>query len=272
MLGHKAIAFKHVAGSGKAQVPFDDVNIDKAAEYAAEDADVTLRLWRALKPRLPAEQVTTVYETLERPLIRVLGADGAARHLDRPADALAAVGRVRPEGRRIGSGDPRACRRAAQSRQPETARRHPVRQVRPAGRNEDKDGRVVDGRASAGRAGRAGPRPAAEDSRLAAGGQTPLDLYGRPARLCKPRHPSGAHLLLARVHHHWPAVVLGTQPAEHPDPHRGRAQDPPRLRGLAGNEARLGRLFADRAAPACPRLPTCLRCARRFATGSTSMR
>jgi DNA polymerase I len=48
------------------------VDINKAAEYAAEDADVTLRLWRALKPRLPAEQVTTVYETLERPLIRVL--------------------------------------------------------------------------------------------------------------------------------------------------------------------------------------------------------
>jgi DNA polymerase I len=72
LLGHKAIAFNHVAGSGKAQIPFDDVDINKAAEYAAEDADVTLRLWRALKPRLPAEQVTTVYETLERPLIRVL--------------------------------------------------------------------------------------------------------------------------------------------------------------------------------------------------------
>jgi DNA polymerase I len=72
LLGHKAIAFKHVAGSGKAQIPFDDVDINKAAEYAAEDADVTLRLWRALKPRLPAEQVTSVYETLERPLIRVL--------------------------------------------------------------------------------------------------------------------------------------------------------------------------------------------------------
>jgi DNA polymerase I len=72
LLGHKTIAFKHVAGSGKAQIAFDNVDINKAAEYAAEDADVTLRLWRALKPRLPAEQVTTVYETLERPLIRVL--------------------------------------------------------------------------------------------------------------------------------------------------------------------------------------------------------
>ena len=46
--------------------------IDRAAEYASEDADVTLRLWRALKPRLVAERVTTVYETLERPLVPVL--------------------------------------------------------------------------------------------------------------------------------------------------------------------------------------------------------
>jgi DNA polymerase-1 len=71
-LGHTPIPFKQVAGSGKAQVTFDKVAIDKATEYAAEDADVTLRLWRALKPRLPAEQVTTVYERLERPMVPVL--------------------------------------------------------------------------------------------------------------------------------------------------------------------------------------------------------
>jgi DNA polymerase-1 len=71
-LGHQTIHFEHVAGSGKSQVSFDCVPIDKAAEYAAEDADVTLRLWRVLKPRLPAEHVTTVYETLERPLLPVL--------------------------------------------------------------------------------------------------------------------------------------------------------------------------------------------------------
>jgi DNA polymerase-1 len=71
-LAHKTIHFHHVAGSGKAQLTFDCVAIDKATEYAAEDADVTLRLWRALKPRLPAEHVTAVYETLERPLASVL--------------------------------------------------------------------------------------------------------------------------------------------------------------------------------------------------------
>jgi DNA polymerase-1 len=71
-LNHDTIHFQHVAGSGKNQVSFDCVSIEKATEYAAEDADVTLRLWYALKPRLAAEHVTTVYETLERPMPAVL--------------------------------------------------------------------------------------------------------------------------------------------------------------------------------------------------------
>src|SRR5664279_2513783 len=71
-LNHDTIHFQHVAGSGKSQVTFDCVAIDKATEYAAEDADVTLRLWSALKARLPAEHVATVYETLERDMPSVL--------------------------------------------------------------------------------------------------------------------------------------------------------------------------------------------------------
>ena len=71
-LGHKPIAFASVAGSGKTFVGFARVPLDKATQYAAEDADVTLRLWRTLKPRLVAERMTTVYETLERPLIAPL--------------------------------------------------------------------------------------------------------------------------------------------------------------------------------------------------------
>ena len=70
---HKTIDLNEVAGTGKARVPFDCVAIDKAAEYAAEDADIALRLWRVLKARLVAERVSTVYETLERPLVPVLG-------------------------------------------------------------------------------------------------------------------------------------------------------------------------------------------------------
>jgi DNA polymerase-1 len=71
-LGHTPIAYKDVAGSGKSSVTFDLVDIDRATAYAAEDADVTLRLWLALKPRLAAEGLTRIYERLERPLVPVL--------------------------------------------------------------------------------------------------------------------------------------------------------------------------------------------------------
>ncbi len=71
-LGHKPIAFKDVAGTGRQQVTFDCVPIDKATHYAGEDADVTLRLWHILKPRLAGEGMTAVYERLERPMIHVL--------------------------------------------------------------------------------------------------------------------------------------------------------------------------------------------------------
>ncbi len=73
-LGHKNIAFGEVAGTGKNFIGFAQVAIDKATEYAAEDADVCLRLWRVLKPRLAAESATTVYETLERPMVATLHA------------------------------------------------------------------------------------------------------------------------------------------------------------------------------------------------------
>ena len=71
-LGHQPISFSDVAGTGRNKVSFDRVAIDKATAYAAEDADVTLRLWRMMKPRLVAEHRATVYETLERPLLPIL--------------------------------------------------------------------------------------------------------------------------------------------------------------------------------------------------------
>jgi DNA polymerase-1 len=61
-----------LTGSGKGKLSFDQVAIDRATAYSAEDADVILRLWRVLKARLVAERMNTVYETLERPLVSVL--------------------------------------------------------------------------------------------------------------------------------------------------------------------------------------------------------
>ncbi|MGV3579470.1 DNA polymerase I [Brevundimonas sp.] len=71
-LGHDPIPFKSVCGTGKSQKSFKHVELKPATQYAAEDADITLRLWRILKPRLAAEGLATVYETLERPLPAVL--------------------------------------------------------------------------------------------------------------------------------------------------------------------------------------------------------
>jgi DNA polymerase I len=71
-LGHAIISHGELTGSGKSKLSFDQVAIDRATAYSAEDADVILRLWSVLKPRLVAERMTAVYETLERPLISVL--------------------------------------------------------------------------------------------------------------------------------------------------------------------------------------------------------
>ncbi|WP_170459659.1 DNA polymerase I [Ruegeria arenilitoris] len=71
-LGHTPIPIKPLLGSGKSAITFDKVPIDEATAYAAEDADITLRLWKLFKPQLHRVQVTTVYETLERPLVPVL--------------------------------------------------------------------------------------------------------------------------------------------------------------------------------------------------------
>ncbi|MEY8828456.1 DNA polymerase I [Sedimentitalea sp. XS_ASV28] len=71
-LGHTPIPIKPLLGSGKSAITFDRVPLDKATDYAAEDADITLRLWQIFKPQLHRSKVTTVYETLERPLVPVL--------------------------------------------------------------------------------------------------------------------------------------------------------------------------------------------------------
>jgi DNA polymerase I len=73
-LNHKTIRYEDVCGSGKSQVPFDLASLEQARDYAAEDADVTLRLRQALKPLVLAERLLTVYETIDRPLVPVVAA------------------------------------------------------------------------------------------------------------------------------------------------------------------------------------------------------
>jgi DNA polymerase-1 len=71
-LDHDCLAYKDVCGSGQKQIKFNQVPLDRATEYAAEDADVTLRLYKRFKVRLPHERVVRVYETVDRPLVPVV--------------------------------------------------------------------------------------------------------------------------------------------------------------------------------------------------------
>ena len=72
LLGHKTITFAEVCGTGKSQITFDLVPLERARDYAAEDADVTLKLHRLLRPRLLREHQVALYETTERPLVAVV--------------------------------------------------------------------------------------------------------------------------------------------------------------------------------------------------------
>jgi DNA polymerase-1 len=72
-LDHKPIKYEDVAGKGKNQVTFDKVDLGKALDYAAEDADITYRLHHLFKPRVAEEKMAAVYEDIERPLIPVIG-------------------------------------------------------------------------------------------------------------------------------------------------------------------------------------------------------
>jgi DNA polymerase-1 len=70
--GHKMISYDEVTGTGKGRISFAAVPLDKACDYAAEDADFTLRLYHHLKPRLAPEKMTAVYEDIERPLVDII--------------------------------------------------------------------------------------------------------------------------------------------------------------------------------------------------------
>ncbi len=71
-LGHKTISYKEIVGSGKKQLNFSDVSLEEATKYAAEDADVTLRLYNILKSRVDNEKLNKIYEVFEKPLVKLL--------------------------------------------------------------------------------------------------------------------------------------------------------------------------------------------------------
>ena len=71
-LGHKTISFKEIVGTGKKEINFSEVEIDKAKDYAAEDADITFRLYKKFSKNLKLEKMINIYEVFEKPLIKIL--------------------------------------------------------------------------------------------------------------------------------------------------------------------------------------------------------
>ena len=270
---HMAMDYNDVIGTGKAKVTFDCVEFEKAAPYVAEDADVALRLAqraaRADGRRARDHRLRDAGASAGAGA----GAHGAARHFGRPAGAVAALGRIRAARRGAGRRSPQARRRSGvQSGQPEAARRHPVRQDAAARRHQDQDRAVVDRRARARRARRAGRRAGAEDPGVAADHQAEVDLHRRAARLHQPARPSAC-----------------TRTTRSPRPRPGACRPPSRTcrtsrsapRRAARSAAPSWRRRATsssrptirRSSCGCsPRSPTCRRCARRSRTAPTFTR
>ena len=129
--GHATIKYKEVAGSGKGHIGFAAVPLDKARDYAAEDADITLRLHRLLKPRLLAEHRLTFYETIERPLVRGGGGRWSMPASASTAPSSTACRRISP--RRLAELEQeihQARRPPLQHRLAQAARRGAVRRAR----------------------------------------------------------------------------------------------------------------------------------------------
>ncbi len=250
-LDHATIDYNAVTGSGKSRTAFDCVPMEKAGEYAAEDADVTLRLWRVLKPRLAAEHVTGVYETLERPLVAVLARmERRGISIDRQAlfelssefgkKAVALEAEIQKiAGEPLNPGSPKQLGDILFGR------------LGLPGGVKTKTGAWSTGARTLDDLAEQGHELPRKNSRLAPGGEAALDLYRGAARLRQCDDAPRPHLLRPCFDADRAPLLFRAEPPEHPDPQRGRAQGAARLRRRRRTQARLCRLFADRAAAAC---------------------
>jgi DNA polymerase-1 len=251
-LGHRALPIKELIGSGKSAITFDKVDLDKAATYAAEDADVTLRLWHKLRPRLAAERVSTVYHTLERPLIPVLAEmelagikvdrDTLSRLSNNFAQSMAGL---EAEIHQLAGGpfnvgspkqlgeilfDKMSLEGGKKGKTGAWGTGADVLEVL-AAEGHDLPSRVLDWR-----------------QRLAPALEAEIDLHGCFANPYQRRNRAGPYLVFAGGDLDRAAGLDRSEPAEHPDPHRGRPPDPHCFHRRAGQPDPQPRLQPDRAA------------------------
>ena len=245
---HAALDINELIKAGKTKITFDAVGIDRATEYAAERADIVLRLHRVLKPRLAAERVLTVYETLERPLLAVL-ARMERRGISIDRDVLSRLsGEFAQEAAGLEDEINREAGETVNPGSPKQLGDILFGKLGLPGGTKTKTGQWATGARALEELAEQGHKLPQNDSRLAAGVEAEIDLYRRAARLRQSDHASRPHQLRAGVDHDRAAVVVRSEPAEYPGAHRRRPQDPPRLHCRARDEARFRRLFADRIA------------------------
>ena len=247
-LGLRTIHFEDVAGKGAKQLSFNQVSVESAAEYSAEDADITLRLHRLLWPQL--EQLPTlarVYQEIEQPLVPVL--QRMERHgvlIDR-AMLHAQSGELAVRMREIEARAHAEAGAPFNLDSPKQLQQILFERLRTAGAAQDAERHAVHRRGRA--RGTRGRLPAAApDPGVPRSGQAALDLYRETARTDQPADRPRAHLLPPGGRGHRPAVLDRSEPAEHSDSQPGGPPHPPGLHRLPGPSPARRRLLADRAA------------------------
>src|SRR5215467_11664859 len=238
-LDHAAIDFNQLTGSGKSKLTFDCVAVEKAAEYAAENADATLRLWQLLKPRVTSERVSSVYETLERPLVAVLARmERRGISIDRQV-----LSRLSGEfAQRSGALEAEIQALAGEPLNPGSPKQLGdilFGKFGLPGGTKTKTGQWSTGARALedlAEQGHALPRKILDWRQVSKLKSTYTDAL-----------PGYVNAQTHRVHADGPALLLRAEPAEYSDPHRRGPQDPPRLRRRRRPQARLRGLLADRA-------------------------
>ena len=247
-LGVKTIGYEEVAGKGAAQIAFEQVSVEQATEYSAEDADITLQLHRALYPLISADQkLAFIYDQIEMPVMQVLfdverRRRAARRRPAEPAEPGAGPAHAGHRATRQGG-----CRPAVQPQLAEADPGGAVREEPAAGAEEDAERTAVHRRGRPRGAG-AGLSARPPDSRLPHAVQAQVHLHRQAAAHGEPAHRTRAHQLRAGGGGDGAAVQQRAEPAEHPDPQRRGPAHPRGLHRAARSSHPLGRLLAGRAA------------------------
>ena len=251
-LQHKPIALSDVTGKGRDRVPFEQVSLEQATRFSAENADIAVRLSALLKPRLVAERRMTVYETLERPLIPVLA------EMEREGIAIAPdfLAKLSNDFALICDGLQTQIHKLAG----EDFNLGSPKQLGdilfgkfslPGGRRTktgawSTDADILEELAAQ------GSRDSGTHSAMAAIVEIEIDLYRRAAAAHQPGNAPHSHLLCAGRDHDRPLVLDRAQFAEHSYPHRRRPSHPPGFRRPKGPRACFRRLQPDRTAHSRP--------------------